>query len=193
MEFKKITQLAKGWSSYIWLVKGEDGKEYALKEVREKSPRKNLAEREGKMLLLANTVGVGPRVVEVNYEKNFVVREFINGKNFLNWISAEEFEKEVTPQELYDFIKELYKQILALDSVSLSHNQLEGGKNIMVEEKNDPLIGKRKFFPIIIDFEKSSIKENNHTRNIGQVESMFFYNPHGMIAKKIREKLNLIL
>ncbi len=193
MEFKKITQLAKGWSSYIWLVRGEDGKEYALKEVREKSPRKNLAEREGKMLLLANKVGVGPKVVEVNYEKNYVIREFINGKNFLNWISEEGFEKEVTPEELYDFIKELYKQLQALDSVNLSHNQLEGGKNILVEEKTSVLNGKRKFFPVIIDFEKSSVKENNHTKNIGQIESMFFYNPHGMIAKKIREKLNLTL
>jgi len=193
MEFKKITQLAKGWSSYIWLVRSEDGKEYALKEVREKSPRKNLAEREGEMGLLANQVGVGPKVVEVNYEKNFVVREFVNGKNFLNWISSEEFDKSVTPQELYDFIKELYRAILALDSINLSHNQLEGGKNILVEEKIDALSGKRRFVPAIIDFEKASVKENNHTRNIGQIESMFFYNPHGMIAKKIREKLNLAL
>ncbi|VVB74225.1 Uncharacterised protein [uncultured archaeon] len=193
MQFKKITQLAKGWSSYIWLVRGEDGKEYALKEVREKSPRKNLAEREGEMGLLANKVGVGPRVVEVNYEKNFVVREFVNGKNFLNWISSEEFDKSVTPQELYEFIKELYRALLALDSISLSHNQLEGGKNILVEEKVDALSKKRKFVPVIIDFEKASVKENNHTRNIGQIESMFFYNPHGMIAKKIRAKLSLTL
>jgi len=193
MEYKKVIQLAKGWSSYIWLVKDEGGKEYILKEVREKSPRKNLAQREGEMLQIANKAGIGPKIVEVNYEKNFVVREYINGKTFLAWISEESFEKEVSAKELYDFIKELYKQLFALDSVNLSHNQLEGGKNIMVKEKTDALSGEKKFVPIIIDFEKSTIKESNHTRNIGQIESMFFYNPHGMIARKIREKLNLTL
>jgi ferredoxin len=72
MKYTKINQIAKGWSSYIWIVKDSKGKEFVLKEVREKSNRKNLAEREGKMLLLANSVGVGPKIKEINYKENFV-------------------------------------------------------------------------------------------------------------------------
>lgn len=193
MEYKKITQLAKGWSSYLWLVQDEYGKEYALKEVREKSPRKDLAVREGKMLLLANKAGVGPKAKEVNYEKNFVVMELVNGKKLLDWVIAEGFDAEVSREELYEFIKELYRQLLRLDEVHLSHNQLDVGKNILVEKKTDEKTGAEQYFPVVIDFEKATIKEHNHTKNIGQMESMLFYNPHGAVAKKIREKLGVYL
>jgi len=189
MKYTKVMQTAKGWSSYIWLVKDSNGKEFILKEVREKSPRKDLAEREGKRLLLTNKVNVGPKVREINFKKNFVIMEYIKGKKLVDWILGKEFE-EVNAEQLYFFIKELYKQLLALDSINLSHNQLQVGKNILVEKKPG-LDGKENYFPVIIDFEKATIKENNHTRNIGQIESMFFYNPNGIIAKKTREKLNL--
>ena len=53
MKYTKIKQIAKGWSSYIWLVKNKKGEEFVLKEVREKSPRKDLANREGKMLFIS--------------------------------------------------------------------------------------------------------------------------------------------
>ncbi|MFA5126120.1 MAG: hypothetical protein WC462_03910 [archaeon] len=191
MKYVKERQIAKGWSSYIWLVKDSNRKEFILKEVREKSPRKDLAEREGKMLLLANKVGIGPKVREINFEENFVIMDYIKGKKLVDWILGKEFE-EVNAEQLYFFIKELYKQLLALDSINLSHNQLQVGKNILVEKRRSEK-GKENYFPVIIDFEKATIKENNHTRNIGQIESMFFYNPNGAIAKKTKEKLNLVL
>ena len=192
MKYTKITQLAKGWSSYIWLVHGAGEKEFVLKEVREKSPRKDLANREGKMLLRANEVGVGPKVQEVNYGGNFVVMEYVRGKKFLNWVMGENFEKEVSAEQLYFFIKELYRQLLKLDAIGLSHNQLQIGKNILVEKKLS-IDKKENYFPIIIDFEKASLKEPGNTKNIGQIESMLFYNPNGAIAKKVREKLKLEL
>jgi predicted Ser/Thr protein kinase len=193
MQYKKISKLSKGWSSFIWLVRDENGKEYVMKECREKSPRKDLSEREGKMLSLANSVGVGPKVIEVNHKKNFVVMDYVKGERMFKWITSPEFEKEITSEQVYFFIKELYKQLLALDTVSLSHNQLDVGKNILVEKKFDEKTNSIQYYPIIIDFEKASIKIDNHTRNIGQLESMFFYNPHSTMAKKMREKLNLLL
>jgi putative serine/threonine protein kinase len=188
MEYKRISQIAKGWSSYVWLIEDEKGKKFVLKEVREKSPRKDLAEREGKMLQLANTVKVGPKVIEINYEKNHVIMEYVKGKKLFDWIMGENFEKEITARQVYSFIKELYKQCLALDSIGISHNQLQIGKNILVKE----IIGKnfeKNFVPTIIDFEKATIKQK--TKNSGQIFSMLFYNPNGTIAKKIREKMNL--
>jgi predicted Ser/Thr protein kinase len=98
---------------------------------------------------------------------------------------------DVTKKELYELIKELYEQLFLLDKINLSHNQLQVGKNILVQEKI--INGERKFFPTIIDFEKATLKKNNKTKNIGQIESFLFYNPHGIVAKKIREKLNLKL
>ena len=195
MHYKKIKQIAKGWSSYIWLAEIVDGKEkgkvVALKEVREKSPRKNLYEREGKMLALANSVGVGPKLIEVNAKENFVTYKFVKGKRLLDWVLDEEFETNVSKEQLYFFIKELYKQCLTLDLIGLSHNQLQGGKNILVTKRRTN--GNEKFFPVIIDFEKASLKEINNTRNLGQIESFLLYNPNGMVAKKVREKMILNL
>lgn len=196
MKYTKIEQIAKGWSSYIWLVKaqsskGEDcaqmppGWTGVKKEVREKSNRKNLAEREGKMLKLANSIGVGPKLIEINFEENFVVMEYISGKKFLDFVFTKEFD-EMKKEELYDFLKELIRQGLLLDEIGLRHNQLQVGKNILVNEKHG------KYIPVIIDFEKGSLKENCKN-NFGQLASFLFYNPNGAIAKKIREKLNLEL
>jgi putative serine/threonine protein kinase len=186
MKYTKINLVAKGWSSYNWIVEDECKNKFLLKEVREKSPRKDLAEREGKMLLLANSMGVGPKVKEVNFEENFVVREFVKGEIFLDFVMSEEFDK-ATPLQIYNLIKEIFRQLLLLDKINLSHNQLQIGKNIIVKKEGE------NFVPVIIDFEKATIKEENHTRNIGQLLAMCFFNPNGAIAKKIREKLNLTL
>ncbi len=186
MNYTKISQIAKGWSSYNWIVEDECKNKFLLKEVREKSPRKDLAEREGRMLLLANSVGVGPIVKEINFEENFVVREYIEGEIFLDFVMSEEFDK-ATPTQIYDLIKEIFRQLLLLDKINLSHNQLQIGKNIIVKKERNS------FVPVIIDFEKSTIKEENHTKNLGQLFAMCFFNPNGAIAKKIREKLNLTL
>jgi len=187
MKFKRLRRIAKGWSSYINLAKDSKGRKIILKEVREKSPRKDLARREGEMLLKANSVGVGPKVIEVNYKKNFVAREYIKGVRFLDWAMDENFEKDVTAEELYFFIKDLYRQCLRLDSIGLSHNQLPIGKNILVEKRGG------KYFPVIIDFEKATMKTPDSTRNLGQIMSFLLYNPNGAVAKKIREKLKLDL
>ncbi|MFA6269568.1 MAG: hypothetical protein WCW13_02960 [archaeon] len=192
MKFTRITQIAKGWSSFIWLIKNSRGKVFVLKEVREKSPRKDLANREGKMLSLANSVGVGPKVEEVNFEENYVIMEHIRGQKLFDWVLSDEFKSEVTAQELYDCVKELYRQLYALEKVHLSHNQLQVGKNILIKRGVDKS-GEAKYTPVIIDFEKSTIKENNHTKNIGQVDAMLFFNPNGALAQRVREKLNLTL
>jgi putative serine/threonine protein kinase len=198
MKYAKIEKIAKGWSSYIWKVKAlsnnsEDSAQFppgwtgVLKEVREKSNRKNLAEREGKMLSLANTIGIGPKVEDIDFEKNFVVMEFVEGPKLLDWVLSEEFDL-VSRKEAYAFVKELVRQCLALDEIGLRHTQLQVGKNILVTKR------KGKLFPVIIDFEKASVNiTNKKLKNFGQITAFLFLNPNGAVAKRIREKLNLKL
>jgi len=192
MKFKRIKLIAKGWSSYIWKIKLENGTICTLKETREKSNRKNLAEREGKYLTLANSIGVGSKIIEINFKKNYVIYKFVNGITFLNWVFSSEFEI-ATKKEVYDFIKDLFRQVIALDSIGLRHTQLQVGKNILVTKKITKN-GEEKFVPTIIDFEKSSIDfDKRKEKNFGQIASFLLYNPNGKIAQKIREKLNLKL
>lgn len=189
MKYKKIKKIAKGWSSYIWLAKvisGKlKGKKVIIKEVREKSNRKNLAEREGRYLSLANSVGIGPKLVEVNYDENFVVYEYVSGITFFEFVHSKEFDS-ASRKQIYNLIQDIFKQALVLDEAGIAHTQLQVGKNIIVTKK------KNKFIPTIIDFETSNLKENCD-KNVGQILSFFFYNPNGAVAKKIRKKLNLRL
>ncbi len=190
MNYNKIKKIAKGWSSYIWKIKCISGKNkgkiFVLKEVREKSNRRNLAEREGVMLAKANSVGVGPKLIETNFKKNFVVMEFVKGEKFLDFVLSKEFDS--TSKKVFcDFVKELYWQCMLLDKIGLTHSQLQVGKNILVKKQGEKLL------PIIIDFEKSSIRNDGKEKNVGQIESFLFYNPNGFVAKKVREKLNLKL
>ncbi len=200
MKYEKLKQIAKGWSSYIWLAKIK-GKIVVLKEVREKSNRKNLAKREGEMLAMANSAGIGPQIIEVNYKENFVVMEFIEGQKFFDFVLGKEFEK-ASKEQIYHLVKELFRQCIILDKIGLRHTQLQVGKNILIktikahnakeEEKFVLIEEKTKFVPVIIDFEKASVKMGCH-KNVGQLLSMLFYNPNGLIAKKVREKLDVKL
>ena len=186
MKFKRIKQISKGWSSYIWLckikAKNENNKLCVLKEVREKSPRKNLAEREGFYLKKANTLNVGPKLFLNDKKNNCILMEYIEGPRLFDWIMS---TKVIRKNDLYYFIKELYKQLQKLDELHISHNQLQVGKNILVSTR------KGKTFPVIIDFEKATTKEK--TKNIGQIESFLFYNPNGAVAKRVREILQINL
>jgi predicted Ser/Thr protein kinase len=182
--FKKISLLSKGWSSLIWLTNFK-GKKCVIKEAKTNSPRPDLVEREGKMLALANSVGVGPKLLKLLPKKNSVVMEFVNGSRLISWIESKEFEK-VSMEQLKDFLEKLFTQAKALNSVNLSHNQLQVGKNIFVVKSIE---GKKIVFsPVIIDFEKASLKPTG-TKNIGQLESFLFYNPNGFAATKVRQKI----
>lgn len=192
MNYTKISKIDKGWSSYIWLAKSEKGTEVILKEEREKSPRKGLCEREGKMLALANSVKVGPKLFEVNEKENFVAMEYIKGQEFLRWLNKKEFEN-VTKKEMYEFLKEIYRQLLRLNKVNLSHNQVSGGRNILVTETYNEK-KERKFVPTIIDFETAKIRISpKKTKNLGQADDYFFQNKYGFAARKVREKLEIEL
>lgn len=186
MNYTKIKKISKGWSSYIWLVKDEKNKLFIRKEVREKSNRTNLGEREGQMLATANSVFVGPKLIKADIKNNFVIMQYIKGGKFLDFVISKKFD-EISKKEIYEFLKELYYQCLKLDEIGLAHTQLQVGKNILVTNKN------KKIFPVIIDFEKASIRTDGKSKNVGQIESFLFYNPHSFVAKRIREKLNLEL
>ncbi len=165
-----VKKISKGYVSEVFLVKNSRGKKFALKIEKEKSPRKNMAEKEAKNLALANLAGIGPRLESFDAKTRTVLMEFVDGPTFAHWL----FEKNPSKKALEKFIGALLLQAQKLDEIRLSHGQIAGlGKNILV----------RKNLPVIIDFEKASIVRR--CRNKNQVESLLFRNPHSDIAKKV--------
>ena len=170
-----IKKLAKGWTSEIYLVE-RNGKKLVLKQQKkEKCNRPKMVEKEVENLKLANSVGLGPRLIDFDLEERWVLMEYIEGPTFNEWL----FEKKPAKKQLEKFLKELFKQVEKLDSVGLDHGQLAGkGKNILV----------RRGKPVIVDFEKASTNRKTHNRT--QLEAFIYRNPHSAITKRIREILN---
>jgi len=170
-----VEQIAKGWTSFVYLVQDSKGKKFVVKSLREKANRRDMVKRESENLKISNSVGVGPKLIEVDFENNVVLLEFIEGPNFIDWIFSNPAKKD-----LEKFLKELFEQAEKLDKKGLDHGQLAGkGKNILV----------RKGKPVIIDFEKASTKRK--VGNVNQLKAFLFVNPHSTIPKKVKEILKL--
>ncbi|VVC00329.1 RIO1 family protein [uncultured archaeon] len=166
---KSRGQISKGWTSCIYLVENYCRQRFAIKVLREKSNRKQMAKHEAENLGLANSAGVGPKLICFDLEKNIVMMEFIDGTPFCDWIAA-----SPSKGELEKFIEALYSQARALDKIGLDHGQLAGrGKNILV----------RNGLPVIIDFEKASSVRKCH--NVKVLDSFLFRSRESAVVKKI--------
>lgn len=172
-KIKLMGKISKGWSSEIYLAKDSKGKKIVLKALREKSNRKDMARRESENLLLANSVGVGPKLYFSDAAAGVVGMEFIDGVPFGKWIFS-----GISRHELEEFIDGLCSQAKKLDEIGLDHGQLAGaGKNILV----------RKGLPVIIDFEKASASRKVHNLNV--VNSFLFRSKGSEVVKKVAEVL----
>lgn len=170
-----VERIARGFSSVVWKVRSSDGKVFALKAERLDSPRKQMVEKESVLLLKANALGIGPRVLQWDEKARVVLMEWVEGVPFGKWV----FSDAVSKPRLLRVVKSVFRQAKKLDALGLDHGQLAGkGANI--------LVGKR-LKPVLIDFEKGSL--NRKTHNVSQLQSFLFRNPHAAIAKRVRAKL----
>ena len=171
-------KISKGYSSEIFLVKNKKGKKFALKIEKEKSPRKEMAEREAGNLRLANSAGIGPKLFGFDLEKRIILMEYIEGLTFSKWLFSNPPKKD-----LKKILESLLSQAKKLDEIGLDHGQLAGkGKNILIESKT--------LKPIIVDFEKAS--QNRKCGNYNQLFSLFYKNPYSELTKKIKEILEVL-
>jgi len=186
-------RIAKGWSSEVFLVqrksahgKKQKGGKFALKIEKEKSPRMNMVEREAENLRLANSVGVGPKLISFDTARRIILMEFIDGvtlQEFLfSVLSAKIKNKKQRAKILHNFLDRIFAQARALDEAGIDHGQLAGkGKNILVRERGSG------YEPVIIDFEKAS--PNRKVHNSTQLESFLMKPKYGAFAKKVNDIL----
>ena len=125
LQQKKLTliqPLAKGWSSWVYLVKNTQGKQMVLKFQRPDSPRKQASEREFENLKIANTLDIGPKVLDFDFKQKIILMEFVNGITLDQWMLDQEHSKK----EIQQVLKELLEQAKKLDQTGLDHGQLGG-------------------------------------------------------------------
>ena len=147
----------------------------ALKIRRVDADRKGMF-HEGEMLKRANTIEVGPKLLEIS--ENFLLMQLIEGTHFPEWIESLG-EREVQSRVRW-ILKDILEQCYRLDEAGLDHGELSNApKHILVDADDRPYL---------VDFETASIN-----RRVSNVTSVCQYLLLGsQIAKKVKEKLGKV-
>lgn len=147
-EYTVPTFIAKGKSGAIWKVEKE-GTVFAIKVEHEKSTRKQMIEKEAQLLRMANQVGVGPKLYEVDFEAGILMMEYIDGVPLANWIDT------VTSKiKIEKVLTRLFAQTRKLDNAGIDHGQLGGKLHNILIGTDDRVV--------ILDFEKASYVRGVH-------------------------------
>jgi putative serine/threonine protein kinase len=118
---KLISKISKGYSSEVYLVQNAKKQKFALKIEKDKSPRTEMVKRETANLKLANSISIGPKLIDFDLKSRIILMEFIEGKTFSGWLFSYPSKKALSK-----FLVELFSQAQRLDKIGLDHGQLAG-------------------------------------------------------------------
>lgn len=146
------------------------GQRVALKIRRIDADRADLL-HEAKMLTLANSVGVGPVLVEAG--KNFLLMQLVEGDFLPEWLNATS-DKTALRRVLSELLEECWK----LDLVGLDHGELsKAPRHVIVDLYSKPWI---------VDFETSS--GNRKAANVAAM-CQYLLMSGGPVSKRAGEVL----
>ncbi len=151
-----------------------DGRKVALKIRRVDADRTGMR-READMLRKANTVDVGPNLIDAT--ENFLLMDFIEGTLLPRWVEA--LKERVKPR-MRRVLRDVLEQCWRLDKAGLDHGELSRApKHIIVDAKDKPCI---------VDFETAST-----SRRVSNATSICHYLFMGsQTAKAIAKRLGKI-
>jgi putative serine/threonine protein kinase len=143
----------------------------ALKIRRTDADRKEMF-HEAKMLQKANTLNVGPKLLEVT--ENFLLMELIEGKHFPDWLKTLEENGQMRVRLV---LRQVLEQCYRLDEAGLDHGELSNAyKHIIVDADGNPHL---------IDFETAST--NRRPSNVTAVSQYLLLG--SKIANTTKQKL----
>ena len=149
------------------------GERVALKIRRVDADRAGL-EHEARMLVKANSVQVGPKLIGAS--RNFLLMQLIDGWLLPDWLS-EHREKRLVRGVLGEVLEQCWR----LGSVGLDHGELsKAPKHIIISKQYEPFL---------VDFETASV--NRKPANVTSA-CQFLFTSHGAVAKAVAEVLGEI-
>lgn len=148
-----------------------NGDRVALKIRRVDADRDGML-REAEMLRKANSVCVGPKLLDVS--ENFLLMQFVDGALFPEWLKKRRGKAHVRA-----VLREVLEQCWRLDAAGLDHGELSHApKHIIVEEKDKPFI---------VDFETASL--NRRSSNVTSICQFLFLS--GEVADRVVRKVGV--
>ena len=159
--------LGKGYVGVVVLAKKRNNL-VALKIRRLDSQRSEM-QSEAKLLKLANTVNVGPKLYDVS--KNFLVMEYLEGDKIGDWIQS--LKGSGSSKKLKSIVRIILEDCYRLDQMGFDHGELSSiSKHVIVGRLRTTLI----------DFESSSV--NRRASNVTSITQAIFIGSG--IAKKVQ-------
>lgn len=163
----KLEILGKGYVGIVVLAK-RGRKEVALK-IRRLDSQRNEMSNEARLLKMVNSVNVGPELID--FSKNFVVMEYLEGEKIGKWI--ESLRGAGSVKRLKFTIKSVLEDCFRLDQLGFDHGELSSiSKHVIVGRIKSTLI----------DFESSSTKRR--VSNVTSITQAIFIGSG--IGKKVK-------
>lgn len=154
------------------VVKAHLGSQRAALKIRRVDADRNMMLHEAQMLRVANSVNVGPRLIDAS--ENFLIMQLIEGSLLPKWLSGV-VGKELLSMVLMDLLEQCWR----LDMIHLDHGELSHApKHIIVDTCNKPFI---------VDFETASL--NRKPSNVTSLAQFLFVG--GALAEKVTGILDL--
>jgi putative serine/threonine protein kinase len=169
-----VPVLGKGCVGIVVVAHTKQGRA-ALKIRRVDADRKEMF-HEGEMLIIANAVNVGPKLLEIS--ENFLLMELIEGTHFPEWL--ESLRGKEAQLRLRVILKDILEQCYRLDEAGLDHGELSNAPKHIIVDAND--------IPHLIDFETAS--NNRRVSNVTSVCQYLFLG--SQIADKVEKKLGKV-
>jgi len=168
-----IHVLGKGYVGVVVL--SNQGKKTVALKIRRIDSSRSEMQGEAKLLRLANEVDVGPKLLD--YSKNFIIMEYLEGKKIIDWIR--DLKGKGSAAKLRTTIRKVLEDCYNLDKIRLDHGELSHiHKHVIVGEKT-----------CIIDFESASV--NRRTSNVtSATQSIFIGSGIASLVKKIIKEPN---
>ena len=114
--------------------------------------------KEAKLLQITNRCGVGPKLID--FSKNFLVMEYLEGEKIGKWIP--DLKTKLRSSQIKTVIKKVLEDCYKLDMIGLDHGELSRmPKHVIVGKKIT-----------IIDFESSSMERR--VSNVTSATQAFF-------------------
>ncbi len=122
---------------------------------------------EARLLRLANSVDVGPRLITAT--KNFLAMELFDGMPLFRWVERSSSNEKMVKKVLGHLLAFCFR----LDAIGLDHGELSHApKNVLVGQTSEPCI---------VDFESAST-----VRRVANVTSLLQYFLFGRLSKRVR-------
>ena len=148
-----VRMLGKGCVGLVASAQGNGGR-VAVKILRTDADRSGF-EHEASMLRLANSVNVGPRVLD--FSNKFLVMEYLEGKSLPQWV--EELAGRGRKSRLKTVLAKILESCYILDQIGLDHGELSRApKHVIVNGRDEPEI---------VDFETASV--NRRPSNVTSI------------------------